>query len=186
MIVTVTDSSGDVRPLVAHEEIVAPSDRRGAPEAPRSPLLLLAALGALLGGLGSLPTLPRLRASPAVRVGALVVGVSWSLLAGVLGTILALLLLTDHGFAHWNENLFLFTPLSLLLAPLLVLAASHRGAKAPARALSLVVLALALAGVLIQPLPGAVQQNAGFILLAVPAHLGVFLLTSSFAARRPS
>ena len=184
--VRVADPAGGERSLVASEEIVVPSSRDRARDEPRSWLLVLAVLGALLGGLGSLPALPRWRASSAVRVGALVVGVSWSLLAGVLGTILVLLLLTDHGFAHWNENLFLFTPLSLLLAPLLVLAGSGRGWNSSARALALGVLALALAGVVIQPLPGAVQQNAGFIFLAVPAHLGVFLLTSSLAARRPS
>ena len=33
-----------------------------------------------------------------------VLGFAWALLCGILGTILVLLLFTDHTFAFWNEG----------------------------------------------------------------------------------
>jgi hypothetical protein len=73
----------------------------------------------------------------------------------------------------WNENLFLFTPLSLGLAVLAPVALGWGRATAAARRLGWVVLTLAVAGLVLQLLPSARQQNAIFFALALPVHLGL-------------
>lgn len=104
--------------------------------------------------------------------GGLLAGV-WSLAVGLVGTILVLVLFTDHQFMAWNENLFLFTPLSLGLAVLAPVALGWGRATAAARKLGWVVVTLAVAGLVLQLLPSARQQNAIFFALALPVHLGL-------------
>src|ERR1041385_4690635 len=109
----------------------------------------------------------------------------WSLVAGVLGVILTLLWsVTDHMFAHRNENLLLFNPLWLVLAVLLPLyVTSGRGARAT-RPLVFVAAALAAVSVLLHVTTLSAQWNGPLIALALPPAAALAWVVSR--DRRPS
>jgi hypothetical protein len=169
--IMVPDGSGGRRSLVLNETIAVEATREPAPaEAPRwlpaflvIGMVLGAAFAAALGG--RLPTWPR----------RLLVGVAaiWLSVSGVLGTILVLLLFTDHTFAFWNENLFLFHPGLFVLAVLLILSGRNERWRARARGTAMAVAGLALVGLFWQLLPISVHTNGMFIALALPIHAGV-------------
>jgi hypothetical protein len=165
---TVPDSSGRARPLVRSERtlfLATVPEPRGRPPA-WLPAYLAAglALGALLSVLAS-----KARAAFAWAGGA------WALAAGATGAVLTFLwAFTDHVVARQNENLF---QLTLFLLPLLaVLPAATRGrawARRPARMLAGLVAVCAVAGVVLQLLPGFDQQNGEVLALTVPINLGL-------------
>ncbi len=100
-------------------------------------------------------------------------GAGWSLIVGLAGMGLMLSwFLTDHYFLGLNENAFQANPVSLVVAPLLLLAATDRG-RAWSRGSALAVAGLAVAGLALQVLPGVDQVNGEIVALAVPAHLGL-------------
>ncbi|MEM6705255.1 MAG: DUF4105 domain-containing protein [Acidobacteriota bacterium] len=109
------------------------------------------------------------------RLLAAMLAVGWSALAGILGLVQSLLMLTDHVFGHWNENLAQLSPLSLLLAPLagwaLLRGRTHRWTQR----LATVLLCLSAAGTLLQILPWLDQTNGSIIAMALPLHLALFL-----------
>ena len=131
-------------------------------------------LGGLLAGAGHLAGT---RAGGTGRVGAWVLAIAggaWGLVAGILGLILTLLwLLTDHEFAYRNENLLQMNPLALGLAVLVPLAAWRGRATVAAAVLGAVLLALAIIGLLVHPLPLTGQANLAIIALALPVHAGL-------------
>ena len=92
----------------------------------------------------------------------------------VLGTILVFLLFTDHTFAYWNENLFLFHP---LLLALVVPVSRSRGSKLWARRaqrVSAAVVVIAIVGMLWQVVPISTHDNGWAFALALPIHLGLW------------
>ena len=100
-------------------------------------------------------------------------GSGWSLIVGLLGSALLLSwFFTDHFFWGLNENVLQATPVSLVLAALLVLAVSGRGLLWTGRAAT-TVAALAVAGFVLQILPGLDQVNGEILALTVPAHFGL-------------
>jgi len=105
------------------------------------------------------------------------------LLFGLAGLVLLLLWLgTDHIAAHRNENLFLLSPLSLLLAlawlPRLrrSLTSRSRSLARLGTALAVLVAASATLALVCKPLPGFIQQNMHWCLLLVPVHLALLRL----------
>ncbi len=164
---------GETRPLVLAEETLYRARRPPEPAAPPAWLGRYLAAGLLLGALFAAAGTPRVRATPTLRRGALALAAGWSLAAGGAGTILVLLLATDHVFSWWNENLFLFNPLPLGLAALLPLSTRSEAWRGRTRALAAAVAAVGLAGLLWQLAPASVQPNAMFFVLALPAHLGI-------------
>jgi hypothetical protein len=98
----------------------------------------------------------------------------WSFVTGLLGVaILCAWLFTRHDFWNSNENLLLMNPLSLWLAPLVLMARNNPRWARPA-AITAILIALCSAGALIlYGIPGAGQSNLAVIALAVPAHFGV-------------
>ena len=164
---------GEARPLVLREEVLASSTRPPEPEAPPAWLGRCLALGLVLGVLLGAAGTPRVRRSAPLRRSALALAAGWSLLAGGAGTLLVLLLATDHTFAWWNENLFLFNPLLLGLGALLPLSTRSETWRRRARALAVAVSVLGLAGLLWQIAPASTQRNAMFFALALPPHLGI-------------
>jgi hypothetical protein len=105
--------------------------------------------------------------------GLAVVSAAWSLLCGVIGVILLLAwTATRHVFWAWNENLFLLSPLSLLLVVLLPMALLSRRGERAARGVALAVVALSLVGLLLAVLPGG-QENRAIIALFLPVHLAI-------------
>ncbi len=180
---------GETRPLVQSEEVLYRARRPPEPAAPPAWLGRYLALGLLLGALFAAAGTPRVRASRRLRRGVLALAAGWSLAAGGTGTILVLLLATDHVFSWWNENLFLFNPLLLGLAVLLPLSTRSEAWRGRARALAAAVATLGLAGLLWQLAPASVQPNAMFFVLALPAHLGIawgLRTPAGDAAGRPS
>ena len=164
---------GETRPLVRAEEVLYTSTRAPEPAAPPAWLGRYLALGLLLGVVFAAAGIRRVRTSTGLRRSVLALAAGWSLAAGAVGTILVLLLATDHTFTWWNENLFLFNPLNLGLAVLLPL--STRGAAwgGRARALAAAVSVLGLAGLLWQLAPASTQPNATFLALALPPQIGI-------------
>jgi len=126
--------------------------------------------GLAVGGLMVRMTQRAVRGSYPARVGAAALALLWTLVSGVVGTILVLVLFTDHQFMAWNENLFVMNPLSAALTVLAPLALLTGWASGWARRLAWTVLGVAVVGLLVQPLPFLVQQNALFFALALPLH----------------
>ena len=98
---------------------------------------------------------------------------AWSLLCGLIGVILILAwTATRHVFWAWNENLFVVSPLSLLLAVLLPMALLRRRAERVARAVAIAVVALALVGAVLALIPGG-QENRAVVAMFLPVHLAI-------------
>ncbi len=170
---TIVGDDGVSRPLVKSEEVVAPSSREPEAAAPPSWLPAYLVLGLLLGGVlalcghrGSAGSRPFL-----LMVGTL--GTIWSLVAGLVGVILVLVLFTDHHFMVWNENLFLLNPVSLGLAVLVPLSVAKAKYRRAARGLALTMVGLGVTGLLVQLLPASTHQNEVFFALVLPVHLGL-------------
>lgn len=190
--VTVPGVDGAPRPLVMDETRVGPGTRAPDPPAPPRWLPWYLLLGGVLGGLlawsGRRAVAP---AGPAAaggerwaRVVFTSVAVAWSLLAGLVGTLLVLVLFTDHVFMAWNANLLLASPLSLAVAILVprALRRAHghgsgvraRWALRAAGATTVLALAGAALAVATGVLPGTGQGNAIFLALAIPVHAGLW------------
>lgn len=156
------------------EEVVSPSGRTVETAAPPSWLPRYLLLGLILGG--ALVWAGHL-ASGGSRLSAYVVGTigtAWSLLAGVVGTILVLALFTDHSFMAWNQNLLLVNPLSLALVVLVPLSLRQRKSRRVASIIALAVVGAATLGLLWHLGPTAQQQNWIFLALTLPIHLGLW------------
>ena len=105
--------------------------------------------------------------------GLTLVASAWSLLCGLIGVILILAwTATRHVFWAWNENLFVVSPLSLLLVVLLPMALLRRRAEGAARAAAIAVVALGLVGLVLALLPGG-QENRAVVALFLPVHLAI-------------
>jgi cytochrome bd-type quinol oxidase subunit 2 len=172
--VTVPNGAGGARvPLVASERTIEPYP--GTPHvvelttAPRLAWRLLVVglvLAALVAGI---------RVMAVSRRGAVwglaVVTAAWSLLCGLVGVILVLAwTATRHVFWAWNENLFLVSPLSLILVVLLPMALLRRRGERTARGVALAVVALSLVGLVFALVPGG-QENRAIVALFLPVHL---------------
>ena len=183
--VRVTDPNGGTRPLVIAEQVIGGEVRISEP-----PDGLRWFLFFLLGGLGlgfafAALALPRVQAWTPIRQALTVLALVWTISGGILGSILILLLFTDHTFAYRNENLFLFNPLLLGLAAMLVLSSMRPRLRPVSSWLALTIAAVAGLGLVWQIVPSSQHQNAVFFALALPAHLGMAwgLHTSTGQAR---
>lgn len=173
--VAVADSSGSPSPLVLSEEIVFESTRASVGTEASRWLFVYAVAGMLLGGLFAGSATKGVRKRKVLRIAVTTLIAGWLAVAGLAGSILVLLLFTDHTFAWWNHNLFLFNPVMLLLAALLPL--SELGARwlRGARTVAFLILGGALVGVALKMVPEVGQQNAQFVALTLPAHAGLAL-----------
>lgn len=170
---TEVEVNGTMVPLVASEEVVYASTRPAEDEEPRSMMLTFLLLGVVLGGVIAFLGFRSGRDDRAARAGFALLAGSWSLVAGVVGVALLFVLVTDHVWMHWNENALQFTPLSLVLVPLVALTA-WRGRAGPAvLRLAGAAAALSVLGFVLQVFPGFDQGNGELIALALPIHLGL-------------
>ncbi len=173
--VTVPDGEGGERPLVKTEFTLYESTLGPEPDAPPDWRLRFLAVGiaaaallVLLGWTGLTNRTARLLAAVASSIWALVLG------AGGL-FMLAIWFLTAHWAGFRNENLLFFNPLGLalvVLAPVALLTTGHR-ARRWARGLSIFVAAVAVLGLILQPLPWLPQRNAEIIAVALPPTLAM-------------
>ncbi len=181
--IVVTDGAGASHPLVRREMVLFQSTRAGVePDAPPR-----FGMWALLGGIAVAALFLWLGVAATSRGGwtrvaaSILIGL-WSLVAGLLGTILFLLwTVTDHVFAHQNENLLILNPLWLalvVLVPMFLLSGRAGGAT---RAIALAIAALAAIALLAHFVGLSSQNNLPIIALGLPPALALALVT----ARRP-
>ena len=170
---TIRGDTGRPRPFVLTEEVLVAADRPGEPETPPRWLFIYLTLGLILGGALSGVGRTRGRYSAWLHRSLVTVAVTWSLVGGGLGSVLVLLLFTDHTFSYWNENLFLFNPLMLVLGVLLPFTGLGSRWEARARGLAIALAGIAVVGLLWQLAPASRHQNAIFFALALPVHLGL-------------
>jgi hypothetical protein len=174
-LMTIVGDDGASRPLVSSEEVVAPSSREPEAAAPPSWLPAYLVLGMLLGGLLALSGHRGAAGSRPFLLVVGTIGTAWSLVAGLVGVILVLVLFTDHHFMVWNENLFLLNPLSLALAVLVPLSMARARYRPAAKGLAMTMVGLGIVGLLAQLLPASTHQNELFFALVLPVHLGLAL-----------
>ncbi len=171
--VRVPDGGGGTRPVVVTEGEVLSSDRGMPPIRPPFALPVFMLVGFLWGG--GLMALAKGGRPPPLwkRLGLLVLGGGWSLVAALSGSLLlGAWLFTDHEFWYENWNLLqvnpLFLPLTLAFLPLLL------GRRFPGWAgrLALFLGALSVLGALLELLPGLGQQNWEILAFTLPVNLG--------------
>ncbi|MDX1494497.1 MAG: DUF4105 domain-containing protein [Longimicrobiales bacterium] len=166
-------TDGSERRLVLSEEVAVASTRPPAPDRPPGWLWAYMLLGLAMGGVFALLGSEAARSKAWLRRTVLALATAWTALGGVAGTILVLLLFTDHTFAWWNENLFLANPLLLALMVLLPLSGSRPAWRRAALHVALAVAAVAVVGLAWQVAPASRQANAIYFALLLPAHLGL-------------
>lgn len=116
----VKDSTGATRPLVRSEVMLFRGTQAPEPASPPPMGAWLWSLGALIAIVIAAPIVAA-RSSRGARRTTAILACIWCVIAGLLGLILtALWAVTDHVFAHLNENLFVLSPFWLVLAVLIV------------------------------------------------------------------
>jgi hypothetical protein len=178
----VKDSTGALHPLVKNERVLFKSTRPPEPEsAPSFGWLWIA--GLVIAGLFVWLGRRALTGSRGARIGAAIAFGVWAFVAGILGTILTLLwTVTDHRFAHANENLLLFNPLWLVLAVLLPMYFLRGRASWATTRLVTAVFALSVVA-LVAHAGLSRQSNLGVIGLALPIASAIFFTWTSRAQR---
>jgi len=175
--VHVPDGHGGQQPLVMDEHEIAPNHVQAPPpQAPdlRGPLALAGAAIALLLAFARRRA-PKLFAT---------LGTLWLALAGLAGLLmLGLWTLTTHHSAWANANLLLFNPLALAFIPAVWRAARQGPARKWEDLLLITQLLAGLAALALHLLPGLVQQNQPWLLLALPVWLA---LAWSLRGTRPA
>ena len=172
--VHVADAHGREVPLVNAERQLFAARRAPEPERPSSFMALYLGVGVALGAALMLLGYAVARGRARARFALVALGGVCGVLAGVLGTALVgLWTLTDHVFAHQNENVFQFTPLPLALAVLLPQLVYRGRWSRAALWLCVAIAGLSAVGLLAQALPGFDQTNGEVIALALPVYLGL-------------
>jgi hypothetical protein len=178
----VSDSAGATHPLVKRESILFRASRAPEPDAPPGLVPWLIGAGLIVAGLFAWIGSAAMAGGRGARVVASTLIGLWAIAAGILGLLLTLLwTVTDHVFAHANENLLLFNPLWLVLAIVAIasLARGRPGTWFRWSATGLAALAtLALVAHVAQL---SAQDNLAVIGLALPPALAI-----AWVARRPS
>src|SRR5205085_7513671 len=107
-----------------------------------------------------------------MRVTLTVVTSAWCVIAGLLGVVLTLLWsVTDHFFAHANENLLIFNPGWLILGVLVAVYFTTGKAARATGYLAMGLAVLCVLALLAHVVTVSRQQNFAIILLALPAAL---------------
>lgn len=171
----VRDSTGALHPLVASERVLFQARRPAEPaDAPvLGTWLWLAGLiiGALFIQFGGDPESRSKRIATAMLAGI------WSTACGILGAILTFLwLISDHRFAHRNENLLLFNPLWLVLAITLPMYIAAGRLPRTTEWLMRIVALLSLVALIAHAVTLSRQDNLPIIGLALPPALALELV----------
>ncbi|MDP9179177.1 MAG: DUF4105 domain-containing protein [Gemmatimonadota bacterium] len=180
----VPDGTGRLVHLVKSEDTLFAATREPEPKGVGLSTVNFVLMGCLLFAvLTGLAQAARVRSGSLRPVFLLVAGIT-SLAASIAGTgLVALWTLTNHVHSYRNENVLQATPLSLLLA-VMILAHLRSRARADANAplvetrtrrLAWIIVALSCVGLVIKILPGFHQENLDIIALLLPTHLGLAL-----------
>jgi hypothetical protein len=170
----IRDSTGATRPLVRGERVLFKSTRGAEAEAPPNLAPVLTAIGLVLGLLFAWLGVGAATGSRSGQVVAAIVMSIWCLVAGILGLLLtALWTVTDHIFAHRNENLLLFNPLWLVLAVSIAITMWGGRAVRWTRNLAIALAGLTVLALLAHLVMLSSQVNLAVIGLALPPALGI-------------
>ncbi len=184
--------AGVSEPLVRSERILVQATRPPEDSRVRRGWLGYLAIAAVILGLGTV--LLKLGKANGPATGALTLAAIWSFSAGVAGTMLgALWAFTDHLYSYRNENVLQITPMSLVLAVLLVRliwirrkspdSPAAEARKQSALRFARIVAGLSVLGFALQLLPAFDQVNGDVIALVLPLHLGVIALLLAIGAK---
>jgi hypothetical protein len=180
----VRDGSGKFVHLVKSEQTLFAATRPPEPRADELHTVNFFLAGclffAIITGLSTVANARRRWWQP----GFLVVASMSSLIIGIAGSgLVALWLMTNHIHSFSNENVLQASPLSLVLAVMILTQFRMRrleGAHAPfvrgrIRRLAWLIVALSVLGLALKILPGFYQKNLQIIALLLPIHLGIAL-----------
>jgi hypothetical protein len=183
----IRDSTGATRPLVRGERVLFKGTRGPEAEAPPNLAPWLLAIGLGLAAIFAWLGVRAAAGSRGARIAAAIVMSVWCVVAGVLGLLLtALWTVTDHVFAHRNENLLLFNPVWLVLAVLIAITLWSGRAAAAARALALGLAGLAVLALLAHLVMLSSQVNLAIVGLALPPAVAIAWATMKQGDTRPS
>jgi hypothetical protein len=170
----IRDSAGATRPLVRGERVLFKATRPPEAESPPNLAPWLTTIGLILAVVFAWLGIRAVDGSRAARLGAAIAMSIWCVVAGLLGVLLTLLwTVTDHVFAHHNENLLLFNPLWLVLAVLIAIAMwSGRAARAT-RMLAAGLAGLSVIALVAHLVMVSAQVNLAVIGLALPPALAI-------------
>ncbi len=167
-------SDGALYPLVRAERVVYRSHRAPEPSVATVPVRRNLLIGALVAVAIVLLTSLATRGARWARAGVATVAVGWSVLCGFLGILLLFAwIFTSHVVMRGNQNVLLFTPLSLALAVVLPFAFGRARAARAARRLAGTIAVLAWLALALHLFPTRAQSNLDIIMLALPIHLAV-------------
>ncbi len=170
--ISVSGDDGVPEPLVLSETVLFEADRPEERLAPPGRTAVYTAAGVAIGLLLLLAGMAAVRNRGALA-GFLTIALSWSLVAGVFGTLIWLLWTsTGHVTSYRNENVLQAGPLSLVLVPSLIAFATGRAVRFTI-VVAGAVAGLAVLGFVLQILPSFYQVNGSIIGLAMPAHAGL-------------
>ncbi len=173
--VHIPGDEGD-KPLVKSERVLFAARRPPVPDQP--PRWFFYFLLAGVGGGGLLAGLGRVgRTHRSARVGLGLTSSLLGLVLGLLGLILSgLWILTNHKATHWNANIFLLAPWSVLLVGYGIgVAFACKKAVRVAFWLSASAAGLAGLGLVAKILPGGSQDNWALMALLLPVWIGMAL-----------
>ncbi|HKN66659.1 MAG TPA: DUF4105 domain-containing protein [Gemmatimonadaceae bacterium] len=170
----VDDGHGGTRPLVKSERMLLPTISHPEASAPPHWMPTFLILGLIIAALFAVIGWRAARGSAPARFTAGTLFALWCFVVGCLGLILTLLWsVTDHTFAHRNENLLLFNPLWLVLAVLVPMTAVKGRVSQATRLLTFLVAALAVVALLLHLVGLSRESNGEMIALALPPALAL-------------
>jgi len=170
----IRDSAGAARPLVRGERVLFKATRPPEAESPPNLAPWLTTIGLILAVVFAWLGLRAANGSRAARLGAAIAMSIWCVVAGLLGVLLTLLwTVTDHVFAHHNENLLLFNPLWLVLAVLIAITTWSGRAARWTRLFAFGLAGLSAIALLAHLVMLSSQVNLAVIGLALPPALAI-------------
>jgi len=172
--IRVDDGHGGTHPLVKNERMLLGTVTHPEPSAPPHWMPEFAILGILIAALFAVVGWRGARGSHGARVASATLFSVWAFGAGLLGVILTLLwTVTDHHFAHRNENLLLFNPLWLVLAIVAPMTAVKGRLSQTTRWLTFAIAGLGLIALLLHLTGLSRQSNGEIIAFALPPMLAL-------------
>jgi hypothetical protein len=170
----VTDGAGAPHPLVRGERVLFRSTREPEYEAPPNITAWLLPIGIVVAVLLAWLAMRADAGSRAARLTAAIAMCVWCTVVGLLGIVLTLLWsVTDHIFAHQNENLLLFNPLWLVLAVLVAMSLARGRQSRITHGLALALAGLCVVALVAHLVFLSRQTNLALIALALPPALAI-------------
>ena len=180
----VDDGHGGTRPLVKNERMLLRTISHPEASAPPHWLPTFLVLGLLIAVLFAVVGWRAARGSAPARFAVGTLFAVWCFAVGCLGLVLTLLwTVTEHNFAHRNENLLLFNPLWLVLAVLVPMTAVKGRVARVTRWLTFLVAALAVIALLMHLVGLSRESNGEMIAFALPPTLALAWVVHRGTAR---